>query len=169
MKDLVVYYSRTGKTEKAARRIAEKLGADLRELREKVSRKGFLGWLKAGFDARKGVQSELVNPDYSLSGYDRIVLCEPLWASSTVPALNTFLAHADFRGKQFHLVVVKGGSDASVLTGKQSAELKERGATVLSTLDVRAGMWKDAKLEAQMLEQVDAWAAGLSQPTTGLP
>ena len=85
MKDLIVYYSRTGKTARAAREIA------------------------AGRQAIMGVHSTLVDPDFSLKGYDRVVLCQPFWASYAVPAVNTFLAGIDPPGKRFILVAVKGG------------------------------------------------------------
>jgi flavodoxin len=163
MKDLVVYYSRTGKTETAARAIAGRLGADTRKLQETVGRKGPWGFFAAGAQAVMGVHSTLVNPDYSLQGYDRVALCQPLWASYPVPAMNAFLAHIDPRGKQFLLVAVRGGASAAKLFAAVRGSLESRGGKVVSTLEVRGGMGRSAALEAAMLADVEAWVATLAR------
>jgi hypothetical protein len=163
MKDLVVYYSRTGKTETAARAIAARLGADIRKLQEQIGRRGPWGFLAAGRQAIMGVRSELVNPDYSLVGCDRVVLCQPLWASYPVPAMNTFLAHIDPRGKQFLLVAVKGGAPAAKLFATVRGSLESRGGKVVSTLEVRGGMGRSAAVDEAMLVDIEAWVATLAR------
>jgi hypothetical protein len=161
VKDLVVFYSRTGKTEMAARAIAEKLGADIRRLVEKRGRRGPLGFLRSGYEASKGVESELVSPDYSLKVYERVVLCQPFWASAVVPAMNTFLARIDPQGKRFALVIVKGGAPAAVVLAKMTQLLESRGGKVISTIEVQAGMGRRPTLEKVMVTEVERWAAAL--------
>lgn len=161
MKDLVVFYSRTGKTEMAARAIAVGLGADIRRLVEKRGRRGLLGFLRSGAEARKGVESELVSPDYSLQGYDRVILCQPFWASAAVPAMNTFLEHIDPRGKRFALVIVKGGAPAAAVLAKITQRLESRGGKVISTIEVQAGMGRRPPLEKAMVTEVERWSAAL--------
>jgi len=163
MKDLVVYYSRTGKTARAAREIAARLGADIRELRETRGRKGPWGFIAAGRQAIMGVHSTLVDPDFSLKGYDRVVLCQPFWASYAVPAVNTFLAGIDPPGKRFILVAVKGGTPAAKLFARLTAGLESRGGKVISTLELRGGIGKIATVEASMLADIEAWAASLAR------
>ena len=51
MKNLVVYYSRTGRTKKIAKEIQERLNADIEEIHDVKNREGILGWLSAGRDA----------------------------------------------------------------------------------------------------------------------
>jgi flavodoxin len=48
---LIVYYSLSGNTERVARDLAAHLDADLRRLRERTNRHGFLGHLRAAFDS----------------------------------------------------------------------------------------------------------------------
>jgi flavodoxin len=159
VKDLVVYYSNTGKTEMAAHAVAQALGADLRRLVEKRARRGLLGFLRSGFEARTGVKSELVNPDYSLEGYDRIILCQPFWASSLVPAMNRYLSGIEPKGKRFALLLVKGGSEAGAALAKMRAGLEARGGKVVAALDVQAGMGPKPDLEKAMVEEVRRWAS----------
>ena len=69
-KILVAYYSRTGQTRKLALDIAEKLKAEIDEIKDKRKRKGFLGYILAGRDAFRKNLTEIEynkNPeDYRL-------------------------------------------------------------------------------------------------------
>lgn len=51
MKAAVLYYSRTGKTAVTAKALAEKIYADLIEIKDLKNRKGVIRWLGAGRDA----------------------------------------------------------------------------------------------------------------------
>jgi hypothetical protein len=161
MRDLVVYYSRTGKTEMAARAIAKVLSAEMRLLKEKRGRRGLFGFLWSGYQATRGIQSVLVDPDFSLDGYARIILCQPFWASSTVPAMNTFVARIDPRGKRFALVVVKGGGPAADMLAKMTGDLEGRGGKVIASLELQGGMGPAPELEKAMIDEAERWAAVL--------
>ena len=161
MRDLVVYYSRTGKTEMAARAIAGVLSADLRCLREKRGRRGLFGFLRSGYEATMGLQSELVDADYSLEGYHRIVLCQPLWASSATPAMNRFLARIDPRGRRFALLVVSGGGAAEAMLAKMTASIETRGGTVIAKAGLEGGMGPLPEIEKVMVAEAERWAAAL--------
>ena len=161
MKNLVVYYSRTGKTEMAARAVAKVLSADLRCLREKRGRRGLFGFLRSGYEATVGLQSELVDADYSLEGYDRIVLCQPLWASSATPAMNRFLARIDPRGRSFALLVVSGGGATETMLAKMTGSIEARGGKVIATAGLRGGMGPLPEIEKVMVAEAERWAAAL--------
>jgi flavodoxin len=45
MNGLIIYFSRTGRTQKVARAIQKATGFDLEEIKEKTERVGPLGWL----------------------------------------------------------------------------------------------------------------------------
>jgi hypothetical protein len=107
------------------------------------------------------MQSELANVDFSLRDYDRIVLCQPLWAFHPVPAVNAFFPRSDLHGKRFHLVVTKGGSAGARLIERQKDCLVSCGAIVVSSLEVRGGMGKSKWVERKMLESLDAWVGML--------
>ncbi len=161
MRDLVVYYSRTGKTEMAARAAAKVLSADLRCLKEKRGRRGLFGFLRSGYEATVGLQSELVDADYSLERYDRVVLCQPLWASSATPALNRFLARIEPRGCRFALLVVSGGGDAGAMLARMTTSLEARGGKVIATATLRGGMGPLPDVEKVMVAEAERWAASL--------
>ena len=53
MKCLIVFYSRKGTTKKIAEIISDKIDCELEEIIDTKNRMGFIGWLKAGYDATR--------------------------------------------------------------------------------------------------------------------
>ena len=97
MRVLVVYYSRSGVTRRAAGGIAaefRRAGCEVvvEELRERVDRSGLLGWLRAGRDAWLGRSSELEPLRAEPASFDVVVLGTPVWAGRPTPAVRSFLA-----------------------------------------------------------------------------
>ncbi len=130
MKSLVVFYSRDGHTRKVAERIAAKLMADIREIKEKKNRKGFLGYLLAGRDAMKQKDSLLVDTDTNISQYDAVFFGAPIWGWKPAPATMTFIKNCDLYGKKVVNFVTMGGScGKSLEMMKEAAE--ESGGEVL--------------------------------------
>ena len=50
---ICVYYSRTGKTERVMREIAQALDCELAEVHDRVHRGGALGWMRCALDAMR--------------------------------------------------------------------------------------------------------------------
>ncbi|ASJ11291.1 flavodoxin [Thermococcus sp. P6] len=90
MKILVVFYSRTGNTRKAAKIMAEVLNADVDEVIDKKNRRGILGFLRAGYDATRGKTTE-IEFQRDPSDYDLVVIGSPTWNSRVTPAIRTYL------------------------------------------------------------------------------
>jgi len=91
MKNLILYYSRTGKTRFLAEKLQQELGGDLVEIRDLKNRKGPFGFLRGVRDAYLGLNTEVAPLSFDLSKYELVILGTPVWASSPTPALNTFL------------------------------------------------------------------------------
>jgi flavodoxin len=89
---LVVCYSRTGATRLVADAIAAKLGCEVEELVDSVSRLGWLGYLRGGFDAFFGRATELDPIGHDPAAYDLIVVGTPVWDRSLPPAARAYLA-----------------------------------------------------------------------------
>lgn len=91
MKTLVVYYSRSGLTEKIAKALASGLGADIEEIIDTKDRSGAIGWALAAKDA--GFKSSTVIGPIARdpAGYDMVVVGTPVWAFTMTPAVRTYL------------------------------------------------------------------------------
>jgi len=100
MKTLVVYYSRTGKTRFVAEKVAAELKADIEEVVDLKNRNGRFGFLKAGYDATRGNETEIVETQKSPSDFELIVVGTPVWNSRPSSAISTYLKRRDFAGKK---------------------------------------------------------------------
>lgn len=100
MKALVVYYSRTGTTKSAAKKIAQELGADMEEIIDKKNRRGPIGFLTAGYDATRAKKTKIAETSKNPNEYDLIVIGTPVWNSRPTPAIRTYLSNYDLSGKK---------------------------------------------------------------------
>lgn len=97
MKNLVVFYSRSGKTKFVAEKIAEILRCDTEEIVDCKNRSGIIGWLLSGRDAVKKSLTEIKPITKEIELYDNIVIGTPVWAGNITPAVRTFVLN--FRDK----------------------------------------------------------------------
>ena len=113
MKFLVVYYSLSGNTEAAAKKIAEKLGADMLRLdTEKAMPKSFAARiLVGGGQVMMNYIPKLKPMEKDPAGYDEIILGSPIWNSKGVPAINAFLQDEKAAAKVTSLFFLSGGGD----------------------------------------------------------
>jgi flavodoxin len=115
MKTLVVYYSRDGHTKKVAQEIASQLQADLEEIIDQTSRKGILGWLRGGRDARRKRETIIGNVTRNPADYDLTILGTPLWAMAMTPAVRTYLKQFKGQFKEMAYIVTSGGAKADAI------------------------------------------------------
>ncbi len=152
-KALVVYYSRTGTTKQVAEAIADGLGAELEEIVDTKSRKGMLGFVTGGKDARLNKPTEIHEVRSDSSAYNLVVIGTPVWASSVTPAIRTYMMGCkdNLPGVAFFLTTGGTGVDR---TFKQMAELCGKqpiARLALTTKEVRKGQAAD-KVEAFVKE-----------------
>ncbi|HII95832.1 MAG TPA: hypothetical protein HA367_08920 [Candidatus Methanofastidiosum sp.] len=91
MKTLVVYYSRSGNTKKIAEEISNKMNCDIEEIIDNKNRKGIIGWLKSGRDARSKKLTTIKEMRKDIGKYDLVVIGTPIWAALMAPAVRTFI------------------------------------------------------------------------------
>lgn len=109
---LVVFVTRTGHARQLAAMIGKETSFPVAEIGDKVDRKGFFGFMKAGFQAVNKKATPISDPGVSLADKNIIILVQPIWASSIVPPLRTWLqSHTnELTGKKIALLVTnKGG------------------------------------------------------------
>lgn len=112
MKTLIVYYSRTGTTEKLARALADALDARVVTIdcpRYAVERSGWLGYLKAGWDSLKGRLPQIDTPPLTLADYDLLLIGTPIWTSYPSAPMRAFLEQGVGFPPRVALFVTSGG------------------------------------------------------------
>ena len=130
MKTLVAYFSATRTTERAAQKLADKLGCDLYEIKPvEAYTDADLNWMdkhsRSTLEMKdKTSRPEIIKGDLDVSGYDRILLGYPVWWYTAPTVINTFLEAYDFTGKKIILWATSGGSglgSSKVDLGKSTA------------------------------------------------
>jgi len=143
MKTLVVYYSRTGTTKRIGEEIAERLGADSDEIVDQKSRKGRIGWLKAGRDAI-GQKTTQINVKKIPDDYDLIIIGTPIWGGKMTPAIRTYLQNYDLANRNIAFFTTQGGDEpveAIIEMKKMVDESKVVGVLSIRRNDVEANRY----------------------------
>ena len=115
-KTLVAFFSASGRTRKAAEKLAKEKGADLYEIKPVVPyTKPDLNWMdkqsRSSIEmADKSSRPEIVDDDAHIEDYDTIYLGFPIWWYIAPTIVNTFLEKYDFAGKKIILFATSGSS-----------------------------------------------------------
>lgn len=116
MKTLVAYFSASGVTKGVAEKLAEKIGADIYEIKPvKPYTDADLNWMnknsRSSLEMKdKSSRPEIIKGDIDVSKYDRILLGYPVWWYTAPTIVNTFLEAYDFSGKEIIIWATSGGS-----------------------------------------------------------
>jgi len=109
-KILVVYYSRTGTTEKIGGLIASAVEADAEKLVDKKDRSGAWGYLVGGKDAGFENETELQELKYDPGEYDLVIIGTPIWSWNMTPAIRTYITKNKDKIKNVAFFTTSGGT-----------------------------------------------------------
>lgn len=150
-RELVAYFSATGRTAKVAVKLAQELDADIYEIRPEVKYvKADLNWMNRRSRTSLEMNNRSARPaviagDLELSGYDTVYLGFPIWWYTAPTLINSFLEAYDLSGKRIILFATSGSSGfgataAGLQPSAPGSELVEAG--------VVSGLITDAKIRA---------------------
>ncbi len=150
-KKLVAYFSASGTTAAAAKKLAQAAGADLYEIKpETPYTRADLNWQdknsRSSLEMRdKSSRPALADASADISGYDTVFVGFPVWWYVAPTIINSFLEAYDFSGKKIVLFATSGGSGF----GKAVAGLQPSapGATIVEGA-ILNGRPDSAKLKA---------------------
>ncbi len=130
-KILIVYYSRTETTKKLAKMLAEKLSADLEEIKDTVDRKGGMGYLISGRDATLRKLTVLEKSTTNLRDYDLVVIGTPIWSWNMSVPVRTYLTdHKDEFPEVAFFCTMGGSGDKRAFVEMAQTIKKEPIATI---------------------------------------
>jgi flavodoxin len=160
MKSLVVYYSLTGKTRLVAQTIAEDLSATLVEITEvKPRRLGTFIYLIGGFGAMTNRGSNINPMDVELKQYERIFIGSPIWASRPVPAVNSFIYHADFKGGNVIPFFSMGGTTAAKALANITTKIERRQGKVAGSFAITSYKASDEEIISGAKEAIEKYSS----------
>jgi menaquinone-dependent protoporphyrinogen IX oxidase len=114
----VVYFSRTGTSEKVAKKIGEKLNSEVIEITDDMNWKGPLGFVKGGMYATQN-KPVIITVHGNLDNADELIVVSPVWAGHVAPAITAFQKTKNL--KMIHLVTTSKGSTIDTMLDYQSA------------------------------------------------
>jgi flavodoxin len=155
VKNLIVYYSYSGKTEIVAQEMAKELNAALVKI-EDVNKPGKLkAYFLGAFAARKGKSWPIKPVTIDISAYDRVFVGAPIWWGRCAPEINAFIDQTNFEGKQAVGFVTMGGSNPKEALKFLTGKIEAKGGKIMSSFAIKTGGQKNeaivnaAKNEAQ--------------------
>lgn len=161
MKTLVVYYSFEGNTEYAAKIIAQKLGADLLQLKAGNEPPSGLGkYLIGGRAALKGEKAILYRINKHPEDYDVVIIGGPVWAGTLPPALREFMIQHPFERKRTALFACSASGNASRMLDRLKTMLA--GNEILGELSLKSPLKHKDKCTARIEEFCDGLLGAFS-------
>jgi flavodoxin len=138
-KCLVVYYSRTGTTQALADAVAEQLACPAERLVDRKSRRGMLGFLRAGIDAARKRGTEIEPPQNAPGECDLVVIGTPVWAGTMSCAVRAYIAQhrGKFRNVGFFLTTGGSGIKGTFAQMEELSGLPPRAVLGVRTKDFR--------------------------------
>ncbi|WP_407424471.1 flavodoxin family protein [Methanobrevibacter sp.] len=138
MKSLVVYYSRTDITKKLAEEIADKVNADIEEIKPKVNYQGKIGYARGGKDAFREKVIDLETPKYDPQDYDVVYLGTPVWAGKASTPLYSYIRQNGTNFSNVKFFVTAGGTGFdSTLKQLEDNTKKPQATLALTTKEVK--------------------------------
>lgn len=157
-KKLVAYFSASGVTADAAKKLAKAAEADLYEIKPEIPyTKADLNWTDKNSRSSKEMKNKSYRPaiadkNAGVEDYDVIFIGFPIWWYVAPTIINTFLESYDFSDKSIVLFATSGGSGF----GKTVQELKP---SVSPTANIIEGKLLNSRISENDLS---AWIKNLN-------
>ncbi len=135
MKTLIAFYSRTGTTKKIAKVLAEKLGADLEEIKDTVDRSGIKGYLISGRDAMKKKITKLEPARFNPADYDLTIIGTPIWGGNMSVPTRTYISEQkyNFKSTAFFCTMGSSGNEKTFSEMEKAIGKKSLGTLAILT------------------------------------
>ena len=133
MKELIMFYSFSGKTKKYSEELAQSTGADLCEITE-VKKRSKLGSVCGIFQVMRGTKTKINPVAVDFTQYDKIIIAFPVWAAHQPPAINSAVdLLPDGKAVELIFVSMSGKSESQKLVDM----IKAKKCEVISVKDVQ--------------------------------
>jgi len=113
----VVYFTRSGTSQRVAQQLAQQLNLPLVTVTDNHNWKGIIGFIKGGFYSSNNKPVTITTSE-PLANHDELVVVTPLWAGGVAPAIRQLLTNIPL--DKVHLVVTSNGSTIKQREGYRS-------------------------------------------------
>jgi flavodoxin len=113
----VVYFSRTGKSNRVAKKLADKLSCEAIQITDNINWNGILGFIKCGYYSLFDKDVD-ININGDIENSSEFILISPLWFGKIAPATSAFFKKIP--KNKVHLVMTSNGSTLKNRVGFKS-------------------------------------------------
>lgn len=135
--NLMVYYSRTNNTKEVSELIAEEVGGEFLEIKDKKSRTGPIAYVLGAVESFMGKKTNIEYEKRDLTQYDTVYLGTPVWASKPAPAMLQFIEENDFNGVDVVTFATFMGSGGEATTNAMNSIIKSKGGNIKTSYGFR--------------------------------
>ena len=144
-KVLIVYYSRTGNTQRIADEIGAACECTVEPLRDARSRAGLFGYLRSGREAWRKLGTDIYPTRENPLEYDVVALGTPVWAGNIASPVRTYLMQQATKLPRVAFFCTQGGAGAEKVFRDMGTicGTKPIATLVVSEKDLKAGSYRD--------------------------
>ena len=144
MRILVIFYSRSNNTRRAAEEIRNALDCDLEELIDIQDRTGALGYLHSAINAIRKTPSTIKEIKNDLSEYDLIIMGTPVWTGKMSTPIRTFIIqnHTKFKKTAFFCTATGSNFDGTFIEMQKLSKTTPLAQLGLTGKEINDGRYK---------------------------
>ena len=112
MEPRVLYFTRSGNSERIAKKIANLAGCGISRITDDKNWAGVFGFLRGGsYASRQKTTDARIEPEAHLSDFSRVVIVGPIWAGNAAPTVYSLLLKEKEHLNRVCLVMISGGGE----------------------------------------------------------
>ncbi len=144
MKYLLVYYSRSGYTRKAAEEIARHLDCDIEEIIEKKNRDGAVGYLVGIKDSVINKRVDIEPPQNDPAEYETVIIGTPVWANKPCLPVIEWMRQmgGQVAASAFFLTTRMSGVESTFEKMEELTDCKPLAALALKNAEMKETGWE---------------------------
>jgi flavodoxin len=166
MKTVIFYYSRTRKTAKVAKTLAEEIKVDSIEIVDLKDRMGVINYLTSTIDALRENKTTIKPNEFDLTEYGLVYIGTPTWAAKPAPAIITMIDMCGLRGKDVIPFTTMGSSGSEKVIERMKEKIEARGGRTVNSLAVKTGGLEMDNIYTEtkrILEEMDPEIYGIQE------
>lgn len=152
----IAVYSRTGHSKRVAERLAEALDATVIDIDAPAYGAGPVGYVRAAIDSLRQGDAKLKDGLPSLSGFQRVILCGPVWTSYPATPIRTVLRGRSDLPRSVSLFLTSGAHSPAEKAFKTAVrDLGHPLAAVASLPNGKAGSAEEDRIVEEFLKDLE--------------
>ena len=164
-KILLVFYSRTGTTKKAAQFIGGKISCDIEEIIDPADRSGAIGWLRCGREATLKTLPEINPISKKPADYNLVIIGTPIWSYNMASPVRTFLTQNKDRFKKVAFFCTMGGSGSERAFGDMETICRQPPLATLALLSGKVwGILKRDVTDKEQISEIENFTEKIIKP-----